>query len=111
MNDQYNEEAKVNNESEKSESEYVYKSVIKNKENRRTWSVVSLVLAVLSVLSLLLPPLSLILGILSVGAGAFSKKNLGYFDKISIAGIIIGIFGCVFAVAGMLFGSILAGLL
>lgn len=110
MNNQYNDEAKVNNEKENSEGEYVYKSVIKNKENRRTWSVTSLALAVLSVLSLFVPALSLVFGLLSVGAGALSRKNLGYFDRISLAGIIVGIFGCVFAVAGILFGSIIATL-
>jgi predicted exporter len=106
MNNQYNEEAKVNNDSSESEGEYVYKTVIKNKENRRTWSVVSLALAVLSLLSLFVSWLSLTFGVLAVGAGVFSGKNLGYFDKISISGIIVGIFGCVFAIAIMLFGEV-----
>lgn len=111
MNNQYNEEAKVNNDSAESEGEYVYKSVIKNKENRRTWSVISLALAVLSVLSLFVSWLSLAFGLLSVGAGVISRKNLGYFDKISLAGIIIGIFGCVFALAGIIFGGVISALL
>ena len=108
MNNQYNDEAKVNDTNEKSESEYVYKSVIKNKENRRTWSVASLALAILSVLSLFVPALSLVFGLLAVGAGAFSKKNLGYFDKLSLAGIIVGIFGSVFALGGLLFANLLS---
>ena len=29
----------------------------------------------------------IVLGILSVGGAAFSRKNLGYFDKISLAAI------------------------
>ena len=78
MNNQYNEEAKVNSDTPESEDEYVYKTVIKNKENRRTWSVASLVLAVLSVLSLLVSWLSLTFGLLAVGAGLISRKNLGY---------------------------------
>ena len=52
MNNQYNEEAKVNKDSSESEGEYIYKTVIEKKENRRTWSVVSLALGILSVLSL-----------------------------------------------------------
>lgn len=110
MNNQYNEEDKVNNASAESEGEYVYKSVIKNKENRRTWSVASLAFAVLSVLSLFVSWLSLVFGLLSVGAGAVSRKNLGYFDKLSLAGIIIGIFGCVFAIVGMIFGGIISSI-
>lgn len=108
MNNQYNEEAKVNNDSTESEGKYVYKSVIKNKENRRTWSVASLVLAVLSVLSLFVSWLGLTLGLLSACAGVVSRKNLGYFDKLSLAGIIIGIFSCVFAVAGIIFGELIS---
>ena len=111
MDNKFNEKAKVNNESSESEGEFVYKTVIKNKQNRRTWSVVSLALAVISVLSLYVSWLSLIFGILSVGAGAISRKNLGYFDKLSLTGIIIGIFGVVFSLAGLIFGSILSGLM
>lgn len=111
MDNQYNEEAKVKDESAESEGEYVYKTVIKNKQNRRTWSVVSLALAIISVLSFSLSWLSLIFGALSVGAAAISRKNLGYFDKISLAGIIVGIFGVVFSLAGIIFGSIISGLL
>ena len=105
MNNQYNEEAKVNNDSSESEGEYVYKTVIKNKENRRTWSVASLALSVLSILTVLVSWLGLTFGLLAVGAGVISRKNLGYFDKLTLAGIIIGIFGCVFAVAGIVFGG------
>ena len=111
MDNQYNEEAKVDNEAPKTESDYVYKTVIKNKQNRRTWSVVSLGLAVVSVLSFSLSWFSLIFGVLSVGAAIVSRKNLGYFDKLSLAGIIVGIFGVVFSVAGIIFESILSGIL
>jgi hypothetical protein len=106
MNNQYNEEPKVNNDSSESDGEYAYKTVIKNKENRRTWSVVSLALGILSVLSLFVSWLSLTFGVLALGTGLFSRKNLGYFDGLSVAGIIIGIFGCVFAAAGMLLANI-----
>ena len=106
MNNQYNEEAKVNNDSSESEGQYIYKTVIKNKENRRTWSVVSLALGILSVLSLFVSWLSLTSGLLAVGCGLISRKNLGYFDKLSVAGIIVGIFGCVFAIAVMIFANL-----
>ena len=103
MNNQYNEEAKVNKDSSESEGEYIYKTIIEKKENRRTWSVVSLALGILSVLSLFVSWLSLGFGILALGAGLLSRKHLGYFDKLSVSGIIVGIFGCVFAIAVMIF--------
>ena len=110
MQDQYNEQARVEAEDTQDENKYAYKTVIKNKQNRRTWSVASLALAVLSVLLLSFPVFGLIFGVLSVGAGIMSRRNLGYFDKLTLAGVIIGIFGIVFSLAGLFFGSILASL-
>jgi len=110
MNNQYNEETKVNNKSSESEGEYVYKTVIKNKENRRTWSVISLALGILSVLTLFLSWLSLVFGLLGLGAGLISRKNLGYFDKFSVSGIIISIFGTVFAVFVVVFKNLFSGI-
>ena len=106
MSKEFNEESKVNAEESGEDSEYVYKKVIKNKEQRRTWSVASLVLAVLSVLLFYFSWVSLILGLASIGAAIVSRKNLGYFDKISVAALIVAIFGAVFAVTGIAFGSI-----
>ena len=89
--------------------DYAYKSVIKKDlKNRRTVSVISLVLAILSVLFFRLPWVGLVFGVLSVGGAAFSRKNLGYFDKLSLAAIIVGIFGVVFALCGIIFADILA---
>ena len=108
MNNQYNEEEKVNNRSTGSENEYAYKTVISKKENRRTLSIISLAFAVLSILSLVIPWLGFIFCLISVGMGAFSRKNLGYFDRLTLAGLIIDIFGFVFAVSGMIFGSLMS---
>ena len=111
MNNQYNEETKVENGSGDSEGEYVYKTVIKSKENRRTLSVASLGLSILSILTVMVSWLSLIFGLLSVGAGIISRKNLGYFDKLTLAGIIIGIFGFVFSIVGIIFGGFISAIL
>jgi hypothetical protein len=93
---------------EQSGNEYAYKTVIKkDMKNRRTVSVISLIIAVLSLLLFLFSWVSLILGLASVGGAAFSRKNLGYFDKLSIAAIIVGIFGVVFAISGIIFKDIL----
>ncbi len=106
MSKEFNEESKAHDGESGEESEYVYKRVIKNKEQRRTWSVASVVLAALSILLLYFSWVSLVLGILSVGAALISRKNLGYFDKISLVALIISIFGVVFAVTGIAFGNV-----
>ena len=103
MNNQFNEETKVNNEPGNTESEFTYKAVINKKENRRTLSIISLAFAVLSILLLFIPWLSLIFSLVAVGTGAFSRRNLGYFDGFTLAGLIVGIFGFVFSISGMIF--------
>ena len=105
MSKDFNEEAKNAADENSSESSYVYKNVIKNKEQRRTWSVVSLALAVLSVLFAYFSWVGLFLGLASVGAGLISRKNLGYFDKLTLAALIVAIFGVVFSVTGIAFGA------
>ncbi len=97
---------------EKEESTYAYKNVIsKEKQNRRTWSVISLLFAISSVFTFFFSWISLAFGFISVGCGIISRKNLGYFDGISVAGIIIGIFGIVFALASLIFGNIISSIL
>lgn len=106
MQNQFDETAQQS-ESGANEGEYAYKSVVKkDMKNRRTISVISLAVAVLSVLLFRIPWVALVLGILSVGGAAFSRKNLGYFDKISLAAIFVGIFGVVFALAGIIFADV-----
>ena len=109
MSKEFSEEPKSTSESGE-EAEYVYKKVITDKKQRRTWSLVSLVLACLSVILTYFSWVGLILGLLSVGAAVISRVNLGYFDKLSLAALIIAIFGVVFAVTGIAFGDIFAQL-
>lgn len=110
MSKEFNEESKATAEESGEDSEYVYKKVIQNKEQRRTWSVASIVLAALSVLLLYFSWVSLVLGLASVGAAVISRKNLGYFDKLSLAALIIAIFGVVFSIMGIAFGDVFASL-
>ncbi len=105
MNNQFNEETKVNNDTE---PEYVYKKVIDKNEKRRTMSILSLTFAILSVILLFIPWLSLIFSLVSIVAGALSRKNLGYFDRLTLSGLIIGIFGFVFSITGLIFGNIIS---
>ena len=108
MSTEFNKETKASAEENGGESAYIYKKVIKNKEQRRTWSVGALALAILSVSLSFFPWVGLILGLASAGAGIISRKNLGYFDKLSLAALIVAIFGVVFSITGIAFGDFLS---
>ena len=93
-NNEFEEETKAENEASEEKDEYAYKSVItKTKQNRRTWSVISLALAVLSILFIWVSWVSIVLAIASIACALVSRKNLGYFDKLSLAGIFVGMMG------------------
>ena len=66
------------------------------------WSVVSVVLAVLSIPAAGIYWLGITFAILSVGAGLFSRYRLGYFDKWSVFGLIFGIMGAVCGIFSMI---------
>ena len=94
MQNKFDEKSKATEEGQGSDGEYAYKSVIKKDlKNRRTVSVIALFCAVLSVIFFFAPWVGLILAMISIGFAVWSRSNLGYFDKISIAAIIISIFG------------------
>lgn len=107
MNNQYNEDQKTNNEVGE-EKEYAFKAVMPKKENRRTLSIISLIIAVLSLVFLFIPWLALVLSLASITVGSISRRNLGYFDHCTLAGLIIGIFGFVFSISGILFANIIS---
>ena len=68
----------------------------------RFFSVASLVIGIVSVLLSFTGWWVIIAGVVAVLIGLCSRKNLKYFDGLSIAGIIFGIFGIVFG-AGVIF--------
>ena len=68
-------------------------------QKSRGWSVASLVLSIVSVVCCCLPVLSIVLGALSILFAIISRVNLGYFDGLSIAGLVVGIFGLVMGVS------------
>ena len=68
------------------------------KKNTRAFSVASLILGIASLLCAFVGPLGFILGILSVAAALVSRKILGYFDGICVAGLIVGIFAASFGI-------------
>lgn len=66
------------------------------KPKTRGWSVVSLVVGIISVLCCCLGWAGLVFGAVAVIASIISRRSLGYFDGLAIAGLVLGIFGIVF---------------
>lgn len=99
MNESYNENEKKTPEVDE-ENEYVYKSVMEGKAKSRSWSAASLLISCASILCCCTPWCSVVFGVLAIVFAVISRSKIGYFDGLSIAGLIIGIFGVVFGVAG-----------
>lgn len=76
----------------------VYKEVMDVKSKSRLWSVIALILAVVSLsLCVLVYWLALIFGTASIMAIFISRKSLGYFDRITVFSLIMAIFGTIFS--------------
>jgi hypothetical protein len=80
---------------------------MEDKQKNRIWSVGSLVIGIMSVLCCCLEWPGLIFGVLAIVFAILSRKNLGYFDGLAIAGVILGIFGTVFSVFMIIGGYVL----
>ena len=80
--------------------EYAYQTVMNNGRPKTLgWSLASMITGILSVVCCCFGWTGLIFGIAAVVLAVVSRRNLGYFDGMSIAGLILGIFGIVFGVA------------
>ena len=82
-------------------SEYSYKVMMDGLQKSRAWSVAAIAVAIVSVVCCCLPWFGLVSGILAVVFSVVSRKTIGYFDNLAIAGLIVGIFGIVFGVSNM----------
>lgn len=106
-----NNEFKEENKNEENGSQdYAYKSILENNKNSRIWSVASLVAGILSVVFCFLPVLGIIIALFSVALAVISRRVIGYFDSIAIAGLVVGIFGLVFGVGYSIFDALLANI-
>jgi len=106
MNNDWNENQGENDFNEKQSaqgqdpSEYAFRTVLRNgRPKTMGWSVASLVLGIVSVVCCCFGWVSLALGSIAIIFSVLSRKSLGYFDGMSIAGLILGIFGLVFGLA------------
>ena len=66
------------------------------------WSVIAFTLGILSLALCAFYYLSFILAAFAVGVALFSRKNLGFFERYSIMGIIFGMMGFVFSIFSMI---------
>ena len=90
-----------------SDEKFAYQNVMDTNRNTRTFSIVSLIAAVLSIILCFLPTLGIIFGVLAVSFSLFSRKRLGYFDGFSLAGLILGIIGIVFSAFALILRNII----
>lgn len=93
-----------NNQQNNQNGDFIYKQIMEDKQKNRIWSVGSLVIGIFSVLCCCFEWPGLIFGVLAIVFAILSRKNLGYFDGLAIAGVILGIFGTVFSVFMILGG-------
>ena len=63
---------------------------------RRGWSVISFFAGILSVLLCPIYIAGFVFAVLSVVGALVSRKRLGFFDTLALAGLLIGIVGTVF---------------
>ena len=88
------------------ESEEYYELPLAIKSRNRIWSIISLALGVLSIILCPFYYASLGLAVVSLLASLISRRNLGFFDKCSVMGLILGIVGFVCGVF-MLIASVI----
>ena len=66
------------------------------------WSVISFAAGVLSILLCPIYVLSLILALVSVGSSLVSRHNLGFFERYSVIGLVLGIMGFVCSIFSLI---------
>ncbi len=80
--------------------DYIFMNVTKNgRKKTRGWSIAAMVSGILSVICCVTGYASIILGAIAIVLAIFARRNLGYFDGMAIAGLILGILGFVLGVA------------
>lgn len=73
-----------------------------SKPKTAAYSIVSLVLGIVGCLCCCSAYLSLIMGVGAVVFAIVARRHLGYFDGMAIGGLVTGIIGFVFGIAGVL---------
>ena len=84
---------------ENTASEEYYELPKELKSRSLIWSVISFVCGVLSLALCPLYYVSLVFAVGSIVTSLISRKNLGFFDKYAVFGLILGIMGFVFGIS------------
>ena len=84
---------------EETDSEEYYKLPSTLKSRSLIWSILSFALGVLSIALCPFYYVSLVFAAVSVATSLVSRKNLGFFEKYAIFGLILGIMGVVFGIS------------
>ena len=84
---------------ENTASEEYYELPKELKSRSLIWSVISFVCGVLSLALCPLYYISLVFAAGSIVTSLISRKNLGFFDKYAVFGLILGIMGVVFGIS------------
>lgn len=88
-----------NNPFDNNNDDYLFQMVT-GRGRRKTygWSLAAMICGIISVLCCF-GYTGLIFGVLAIVFSVISRKNLGYFDGMSIAGLVLGIIGLVLGIA------------
>ena len=80
-----------------------YDDVLNNGQPKsRAWSVAAMILGIGSIVTCCVGFIAIVAAVLAIVFAIISRKNLGYFDGMSIAGLILGIFGFVFGISSLI---------
>ncbi len=79
--------------------DYLFQTVTgRGRRKTYSWSLVSLICGIISVICCS-GYVGIVLGALAIVFAIVSRKNLGYFDSMAIAGLVLGIIGFVLGIA------------
>lgn len=82
------------------EDDYAFQTLMRNgRPKTKGWSVASMVIGIISVVCCCGGWCGIFLGVAAVILSIISRKTLGYFDGMSVAGIVLGVFGFVLGIA------------
>ena len=85
-------------ENDESSDEY-YELPLALKSRSLIWSAISFVAGVLSLAICTFYYVSLVFAVVSIVSSLISRKNLGFFERYSIIGLILGIMGILFGIS------------
>ena len=89
---------------EKQENRYAYAAIMNDPAHPKSmvYSIIALVAGILSTVLCCTAYGGLFFGVVAVVFAIVSKKHLGYFDTMTIVGLILGIFGFLFSLVALI---------